>query len=165
MVISEELRQGVLEKDILTVRIMLKNSMVSDPTFREFNQMLAFAEEGLGELYDAHEGDELEADSSNWTKEYMDKQMVKLINNFSRERVNHVKKVCSYVYRDRVKNLEGKRQQEPSKATCSKKEVGIGLAVGGVITTVAGLAISKSIIVAAGVAATIVGGVIIATDK
>ncbi len=74
----------------------MKNSLLSDPSFAEFAEMERAAASMSG-LYDQYDGGELISDKSQWTNSYMDKLMVKLMSNFSPERISHLKEVVRYL--------------------------------------------------------------------
>ena len=89
----EEAKEG----DFLSIRIMLKDSMVVDPTFKELNEMLSYVNKHVN-VFVKHDNEELILDKSKWDKGYMDKEMVKIVRNFSHERFNLLKKVCQHIY-------------------------------------------------------------------
>ena len=88
--------EAIQSGNVVRVRIMMKNSLLSDPSFAEFAEMERAAASMAG-LYDQYDGGELISDKSQWTNNYMDKLMVKLISNFSPERINHLKEVVRYL--------------------------------------------------------------------
>ena len=88
--------EAIQSGNVVRVRIMMKNSLLSDPSFAEFAEMERAAASMAG-LYDQYDGGELISDKSQWTTNYMDKLMVKLISNFSPERINHLKEVVRYL--------------------------------------------------------------------
>ena len=92
MAVTESFRQAVKEKRITRVRIMMKDSLLIDPSFQEFREMEAIASPMLGVLYDEHDRKTFKPESE-WDDEYMNSLMVDLINNFSHERILHLKKV------------------------------------------------------------------------
>ena len=49
-------------------------------------------------LYDEHDGKQFVLDRSLWTEAYMDTLMVEVVNNFSHERIAHLKEVVRYLY-------------------------------------------------------------------
>ena len=55
MAVSQEFQTALDDKDMRLVRIMLKDSLVVDPTFTEFGEMLRLAEQSLDSLYDETE--------------------------------------------------------------------------------------------------------------
>ena len=63
-----------------------------DPSFKEFKEMETVAAKVRG-LYDVHDGREFITDESTWDDDYMNKQMVQLVGNFSHERIEHLKDV------------------------------------------------------------------------
>lgn len=187
MSISSEFKQAVDNKDILMLRIMLKDSLVVDPSFADFDQMISYATSYLDNLFDSHDGEVFDT-PTNWNKSYMDQQMVKLINNFSHERITLLKKVCRHLYHahstprstSRVRSHStidttsrvGSRSSSPSrprvtvyKSKTNTKQLGQGLVVAGALTVVAGVALTKSLITGVGVTIAVVGGVIVKSNK
>lgn len=165
MAITQEFRQAVQNRDTRMVRIMLKDSLVVDPTFAEFNQMSSLAEANIEDLYNEHDEDVLKYETTSWTKEYMDEQMVQVVYNFSKERINLLKSICKHLYGERASQIEKERRTSTTQIQISKKQVGTGLVVGGVVATAVGVTIAEPVIVATGIAVGIVGGVLIITDK
>lgn len=162
--IANEFISAVDSKDLLMARIMLKDSLLVDPTFKEFNEMLAYAE-GRIDIYEEHDGETLKNDASAWTKDYMNEQLMQLVNNFSRERVALLKRICGNIYADKAERIQSERIITKTNKKIPQKEIGIGLAVGGTAAAVVGLVTAHTVVTVAGVAAAVVGGVMIATDK
>ena len=166
MNISQDFVSAVEKNDLLMVRIMLKDSMVVDPTLAEFHTLLSFAEENMCDLYDAHDGESFTQNASQWTKDYMDEQMVKVVGNFSKERIELLKSICKHLYSRQVEKIIGERMEETeAKAPIARKHIGVGVTAAGVITAAVGIAISKPLVIGIGVAAAVAGGIFIATDK
>lgn len=95
--VSPEFRATVSEGNLLRTRIMLKDSFVLDPTFAQFEEMLDYAKPYFPDLFDPFDGEILEDDSSKWDEALMNKELVQLISNFSKERVDHLKMVVAKV--------------------------------------------------------------------
>jgi hypothetical protein len=167
MSLDKEFLDAINEQDILMVRIMIKDSMVYDPTFRTLNEMLTVAEENLADLYDVHDGERFIADKSQWTKSYMDDQMVKLLDNFSKERIQLLKNICATRYSHKANEIKKERQAEQQKknAATHNKQVGMGVTAGGVALVAAGAVVSKPILIGVGIVAAVAGGILIATDN
>jgi hypothetical protein len=96
MAISESFRKAVFDGDIKGLRIMMKDSLLVDPTFVEFDEMDRLVREVQG-LYDLHDGREMENEKSTWDDSYMNKLMVQVVGNFSRERIAHLKDVVRHL--------------------------------------------------------------------
>lgn len=166
MNISKDFINAVEEKDLLMVRIMLKDSMILDPTLAEYYALSDYAERHMNDLYDVHDGENLIEDMELWTKDYLDEQMVVVVNNFSKERVELLKRICKHLYNDRASKIEYERMNE-TNANCAinKRQIGTGIAAVGVATTAVGLAIAKPLVTGVGIAAIIAGGTLIFADK
>ena len=71
----------------------MKDSLLVDPTYEQFDEMSRLVKGDKG-LYVPFDNDmPIEKDESKWTNDYMDKEMVRVVRNFSHERLNHLKKV------------------------------------------------------------------------
>lgn len=165
MGVNNELKESIMNGDVMMTRIILKDSLVVDPTFVEFDEMLSYAEGHMENLYDEHDGEELIYDQTHWTKDYMDQQMVTVVNNFSVERVDVLKSICKSLFSSRVSKIEKDRINTRNEYKITKKQAGVGLTVGGTVTAAVGIVASKPIIIAAGATIAVVGGVMILTDK
>lgn len=165
MAITQEFKNAVTQGDVRTVRIMIKDSLVVDPSFSECNQMISLSGAMSG-LFDAHDGEKLNYDISTWSKDYMDEQMVQVVYNFSKERFELLKSVCKHLYGARAAKIENERKTEATvKRPVSRKQIGTGIAIAGVATAVVGIALSETLVIGAGIVAVVVGGAMIITDR
>lgn len=87
---------AVAAGNLTLVRVTLKNSLLTDPTFRQFAELQKEAENMPG-LYEKFNGEPLPRDKSLWTEEYLAKQAAELIANFCRERIQYVKEIVSHL--------------------------------------------------------------------
>lgn len=180
MAVSQEFQTALDNKDIMTVHIMLKDSLVVDPTFTEFGEMLKLAEQSLDSLYDKHDGEKLINDSQQWDKDYMDIQMVKAIRNFSRERIELLKNICAYLYEtERASKpiiiepqkpksgprTNSKKNNYESSTSARNRKDGEHLIIGGAVLIGVGILTEVTLITVAGVAAVVGGGIMIVNNK
>ena len=86
MEISNDFINAIENRNDLRVKLILKNSIIIDPTGETFNKLLEFTINRIPDLFDNHDG-ELFKDESNWTEDYFNEETVKIIDNFSKERV------------------------------------------------------------------------------
>ena len=180
MALTNAFYEAVRSGDVLSVRIMMQDSLLVDPTFEEFHDMEKAAA-GMKGLYDKHDGKKFIEDRSQWNNEYMDRVMVKVISNFSHERLDHLKEVVRYLrpvkerVASRTREAEnrrsygrpGKSSYQEEKRRCQERgdyldaKIGIGVvagaAVGGVAASVAGA--SAAGIIGGIAAGAVVGGV------
>ncbi len=96
MALSNAFKKAVEDNSVRKIRIMLKDSLLVDPSFGRFNEMIQAASSVEG-LYDEHNGKELVENQSEWDNAYMDRLMVQVVDNFSHERLEHLKKVVRYL--------------------------------------------------------------------
>ncbi len=97
MAVTEDFKQAIFNKEIRRVRIMMKDSLLLDPSFKDFEEREKLAKDVIG-LYDEHDGAELDYDKSNWSEDYMNMLMVEVVGNFSHERIDHLKQLVSFLF-------------------------------------------------------------------
>ena len=110
--ISPEFKSAVSSNNLLRTRIMLKDSLIVDPTFQQFDEMLLYAKQMLPDILVAFDGDTLETNSVNWDKEQLNLELVLIVNNFSQERISHLKQVVSVVMSDEKQRILNKRTEQ-----------------------------------------------------
>ena len=72
MALTNAFHEAVSTGNVRRVRIMMKDSLLVDPSFREFNEMERAAAT-MHKLYDVHDGRALDENKEHWNKDYMDK--------------------------------------------------------------------------------------------
>ena len=164
MAVTEEFRQAVEDKKIIRVRIMLKDSMLVDPTMLQFDEMISFALPLLDNLYDEHDDEILEYDKMQWNENYLNKEMVTVVNNFSKDRIELLRNIVKYLYKDRAESIKNDRQKNTSSSV-SRKQIGIGVTAVGAAVTIAGICTAEGLVIAGGVVIAAVGVAMIVTDK
>ena len=96
MAVTNAFHEAVSAGNLRRVRIMMKDSLLLDSTFRTFKEMEAAAK-SLPGLYEPHDGREFKLDKSEWNDDYMNDMQVQVISNFSHERVQHLQDVVRYL--------------------------------------------------------------------
>ena len=180
MALTNAFFEAVKSSNIRRVRIMMQDSLLVDPTFDEFYEMEK-ASSSIECLYDEHDGKEFIEDRSQWDDDYMDKVMVKVLSNFSHERIDHLKEVVRYlrpvtkqataktpeINKQHSYDNSHKSSYQKEKQRCQENgnyrgaKIGVGTVagatVGGIIAYIAG---APAIGVVGGIAAgAVVGGV------
>ena len=54
-------------------------------------------------LFDDFGEHDFNLNKEDWNEDYMNRQMVSIVDDFTKERLNHLKEVVKYVYRDKIK--------------------------------------------------------------
>lgn len=97
MAISSEFQNAVKEKNILRIRIMLKDSLLIDRSFSMFKKLLEYTEKhGVKVLMDAR--DSLERADKPWTVELMNSELTSLVGDFTEEHIQYVKDIIINIY-------------------------------------------------------------------
>ncbi|MBS4879923.1 MAG: hypothetical protein KH138_06405 [Firmicutes bacterium] len=165
MAMTNEFMEAVQTGNKMRVRIMLKDSLLLDPTSGQFNEMERYAEEEMGNIYDAHDGERLNFDVSSWNEEYLNQQMVAVVTSFSRERIDLLKNMVRYLYKEKVGKIHREETSSYAQGHPSRKQVGAGVTVGGAALTLAGFCTSCVPLTIGGVVVAGVGVAMIAREK
>lgn len=135
--INKKFEEAVKQKNKSLIRLMIKNSLLMDPSLKEFDELIIVAEKGFKDsLYDKHDGEEFKSLNSDWNKEYLNNQLVRLIKNFSKERIDLLKKMCQYIYKDDIEKMKSNSNKNRNRGNTSKsssQKNGPALAVVGVV--------------------------------
>ena len=169
MAITNDFMEAVRSGKLLRVRIMLKDALLVDPTAEQFDKMEAYAAARLSGLYVGHDGELLVDDTASWHEEYLNKQMVAVVNNFSKERIALLKRMVSYIYRDKVEknriDAYAGNDGAQRKSAPDRKRIGTGIAAVGAALLVGGVCLSNTIVAVGGAAGAAVGIAMILTDR
>lgn len=171
MVLTNEFRDAVSNNKKTRVRIMLKDIMLVDPSMKSFDEMLSYAENNMRNLYDEHDGEILSSNSDTWTEDYMNQQMVLVVTNFSRERINLLKKIVKHLYGNETEETRESIKRtstfsDTSKVNLTGKQiaggivagVGVGTLIGGIIGSNVPVAIIGGVAIAGGTVLFMTGG-------
>lgn len=109
MALTNAFQEAVSEGNVRKIRIMLKDSLLVDPSFERFREMERAAASVEG-LYDAHDGRAFVKNPEEWDDSYMDKIMVQVVGNFSHERIKHLMDVVRKLRPIPKKSVENARQ-------------------------------------------------------
>ncbi|MEG2893054.1 MAG: hypothetical protein RR840_06775 [Clostridium sp.] len=157
MAIETSFKRYVDSEEKLHIRYMLKDSLICDPTFKKYNEMVMYVKNNISNFYDEHDGEIFEDDQNKWNYAYMDTQMIKLIDNYSEEREALLKKICTTLYDDKIRVIESERQSRSAKEKLVVKNVGIGITAGSTAVIVGGILASEAIIIGIGVVGVVFG--------
>jgi len=100
--LSPEFKEAVDKKNVLRVRIMLKDSIqisYKNNTPEELNKELEYASKNIPDLFIKDNGEGYEP-KSEWNEDYYNSQAVALVQNFSKKRWNHCKEVWEYLKKE-----------------------------------------------------------------
>jgi hypothetical protein len=152
MALTNAFREAVKTGNVRRIRIMMKDSLLTDPTFQHLKEMEQAASSIQG-LYDPHDGKEFEQNVQKWNDDYMNRQMVRVVSNFSHERIAHLKEVVRYLrpVSETAKKSSQTRNGNHETVAASGTKVAAGAFVGAAIGATA-------VVAASGVGGTVVAG-------
>lgn len=112
--INTEFKKAILLEDIIAIKSILIDSLVIDPTAKTFDELLLYAKENLkNNLIDIHDGEILIDNENEWNIDYLNKQMVKVLYNFSNERIQLIKNMCKIIYKDKILSQKKVKNEYP----------------------------------------------------
>lgn len=155
MALTKEFKEAVDSAKKTRVRIMLKDIMIVDPSLKAFDEMLTYAEKNMLDLYDLHDGEELNNDFCAWDEDYMNQQMSLVVINFSKERIALLRKIVKKLY---VHKIHMETRNSANNSTTSKSEITGVQIVGGIIVAAGASALLGGII-GAKASVAMIGGV------
>lgn len=163
--ITNEFMEAVQSGKMMRVRIMLKDSLLVDPTGAQFDEMEHYATEKMGNIYAEHDGEVLNFDVSSWNEDYLNQQMVIVVNCFSKERIDLLKNMVRFLYKEKANKIRRETNGMQSQNHITRKQVGTGIVIAGGVLTVAGICTSHTVLTIGGVVVAAAGIALIVSDK
>ena len=165
MALTKEFIEAVDNGKRTRVRIMLKDIMLVDPSLKTFDEMLTYADKNMSDLYDQHDGEELNTDSSAWDEDYLNQQMVSVVTNFSKERIALLGKIVKKLYAHKIQPVTNTPVNNSTNVTTGVQiaggiiaVAGAGALIGGIVGSSAPVAIVGGVALAGGIAMVAFGG-------
>ena len=157
MAITNSFKNAVVNENVTGIRIMMKDSLLVDPTFKEFDEMRKLSSDVKG-LYDPHDGGTQISNSSAWDDKYMDDLMYQIVNNFSKERLDHLKAVVRKLHPP-VASVYTRTENDASPLPHLNRsgKILVGVAAGAAVGATVSIATSATV-VAGIVIGAVVGG-------
>ena len=98
MKFTSEYYNAVMSKDVLLVRIMLKDSLLIDKSFRQFDEMSRLAEKNGVDFWEIKPEKFQMLPQSEWNLDLMNLELTMLVSDFTKERAAYCKKIIRKVY-------------------------------------------------------------------
>ena len=108
--VTAEFKATITNHNLLRARIMLKDSLLIDPTFEQFDEMLAYAKKHCPDIIVPFNGEYLEDDVTKWNVDVMNMELVQIVNNFSEVRIRHLKRIVAVVLSYKIQLLSEKKE-------------------------------------------------------
>jgi len=170
MTLNNDFVKAVADVRMWEIYQRLSDIMPIDPSLREQDKMLKYAEQNLLDLYQPHDGEALKTDPVEWTKKYYDDEKYRLEKNFSRERLKLLRDMTKHRYADTI-NHRSEQEHERQRTQQLRKEqlieakhIGGAVALIGVVAAGVGIGVGSTAVSVAGVVVA-VGGVTVAVTS
>lgn len=157
MALSDDFKEAVLQDKKTKVRIMMKDSLLLDFTGTTFDEMAKFADKPG--FIDEHNGEVFKS-SEEWDEDYLNEQMVAVVNNFSAERIDLLKKMVKKLYgKDSEPSGDCERNNHVNNQDYSRKtSVPVIKVAGGIAATLGAGTLIYGIVAEAPIIVPVVGG-------
>lgn len=161
MALNSDFIKAVAERRMWEVYQRLVDIMPIDPSLREQDEMLKYAEQELPNLYQQHDEENLLHNISDWTTKYYDDQRYRLEKNFSRKRLELLRNMTKHRYTDTIKYRDEQAREyqrarvRPQKQVIEPKRIGVVAAVVGAVAVGIGISVGST-------AVKVIGGVVAA---
>lgn len=126
--LSPEFKEAVRSRNVLRTRIMIKDAFVTDPSCALVDEMLQYAKNNGLKLMEPYDGGDMKKFSSEWDQAALNDELVKLVDNFSEDRIQNlrlmVKKVIG-VPRNEISDEQRKEKRRDAlqKMSAAGEEV------------------------------------------
>jgi hypothetical protein len=168
MALNNDFVKAVADGRLWEVYQRLADILPIDPSLKEQDEMLKYAERHLPDLYQPHDGEVLSTDDVEWTDNYYLEQKSRIEKNFSRERLELLRHMTKHRYADTIKyraEQEEERRKEAERRhsgpTIAPRHIGGAAAVVGIATVGIGIGIGSTAVTVVG-AVVAVGGIVVA---
>lgn len=119
--ISKEFEECIEKEDIVIIRSALLDDLIIDRTFKQFDENFEAAN-NKRDILVPYDGKLFETDPEKWDIDYLNKQTVALMVNFSQERINHLKNVITKVMPPKAQDKKEETLRNKSASGVQKHE-------------------------------------------
>jgi len=116
---TERFLNAVEANRISLVRGYLANELAIDPRGKTFEEMLAYAEKKLSNLFQEDNGKTYSENISDWNEDFLMKVKNDLDSNFSRERLSFYEKITKEVLKEKARALDEEQAFQPNSGYSS----------------------------------------------
>lgn len=145
MAITSEFKDIVEKGNLIRTRIMLKDSLLVNSSGDNFKTMLEYAENHIESLFDEHDGETFKG-QEDWDENYLNEQLVKVVSNFSKDRIDLLLMMVQILYKSEKNTPHSTQKESPKPRLTSMQKAGISVATVGTVTAVIGIVFRTSMV-------------------
>lgn len=125
MALTPEFKNAVNSKNLLRVRIMLKDSLLVDKSFALFEEMRTYAENrGLHIWMEKTEEIEI-VSGTEWNRDLMNLELTRLVNDFTEERVEYCQRIIAKIYGITPHSVQNRSSQSLGQVSRTVQQTGM----------------------------------------
>lgn len=125
MALTPEFKNAVNSKNLLRVRIMLKDSLLVDKSFTLFEEMRTYAENrGLHIWMEKTEEIEI-AGKAEWNRDLMNLELTRLVNDFTEERLAYCQRIIAKIYGITPHSIQNRSSQSLGQVSRTVQQPGM----------------------------------------
>lgn len=130
-----KLNEAIQSEDIRGIKSAVLSTISADPLDKsgEVKKAMAAVDVKDIQVWQAHDGTELSADPSEWTKDYFAELQSHLVTNFSKECLEHTLKVGRHAYREELSRPHPAQQSAIKPRQGGNSEMGKFLLAGAAV--------------------------------
>lgn len=129
MTVSKEFIQAINERNVLRIRLMLKNSLLLDTSFHSFWEMARMAKSNGIEVWMEDSGQPLKRKPKPWTVDDMNYEITAVVNDFTEEHMRYLMDIIGEVYQTNTsmgyQDITQQHLKQPMQEDNRKKEKSI----------------------------------------
>lgn len=85
---------AVLKRDLLMVRILLKDALILDNSSKTVDEMIKRVEDDMPQVFEEHNGERFSENPWEWDMDFLNHNLIKLMENFSLARYEYLRRVA-----------------------------------------------------------------------
>lgn len=98
MALTSEFISAVRDRNLLRIRIMLKDSLLVDKQFNQFTEMRRYAEENGADFWMKKTEEFEKLPKESWNIDVMNLELTRLVNDFTKERLKYCQEIVKTIY-------------------------------------------------------------------
>lgn len=123
MALDKSFMQAVNDNDLTSMRSMIANSFIIDPSTKDVKEMIAVVDKQNIPIYETQDEIVLNWNKSAWTKDYLNRVLGELLFNFSRERIELLLELTPYVYREYLGNQQKQQLEKHMREPITNRRI------------------------------------------
>ena len=105
MSVTKEFMQAIEDRNILRIRLMMKNSLLLDTTFNDFRKMESIARNHGIDIWQRTSQSTLPKRKKSWSLDDMNYELTSIVKDFTKEHMQYLMEIIDELYNNTTKPL------------------------------------------------------------